>query len=154
MLKLMHLLLSTNRRAMHNKPYNVDASKITRVLPDFSYIPLKDSARAAADSVVAMGLAAFRPPSLMSCSGLISSIRAALGWSGSAASAAAAEAVAAAQRAVQASRAAAVTQGGMSEPGAIVTAVIVSPGASHSKAKTVPARAELMLSIGGAEQRV
>jgi hypothetical protein len=42
-------------RAMHNKPYVVDASKVQRVLPDLSYIPLRDSARAAADCVVGLG---------------------------------------------------------------------------------------------------
>jgi len=46
---------------MHNKPYKVDASKITRVLPGFTYIPLDASVRAAADSVVALGLAAPKP---------------------------------------------------------------------------------------------
>lgn len=49
------------RRAMHNKPYRVDATKICQVLPDFDYIPLEDSVRAAADSIVAMGLAAMKP---------------------------------------------------------------------------------------------
>lgn len=53
-------------RAMHNKPFRVDATKIRRVLPDFEYIPLKDSVKAAADSVVAMGLAAMKP-SLSCC---------------------------------------------------------------------------------------
>lgn len=51
---------------MHNKPFQVDASKVTRVLPDFQYISLEDSVRAAADSVVAMGLAAFHAPPLLS----------------------------------------------------------------------------------------
>lgn len=46
---------------MHNKPYKVDATKICRVLPDFHYIPLEASVKAAADSVVAMGLAAMKP---------------------------------------------------------------------------------------------
>lgn len=45
---------------MHNKPYSVDASKIQRVLPDLSYISLQDSARAAADSAVALGLVSMR----------------------------------------------------------------------------------------------
>lgn len=55
---------------MHNKPYTVDASKITRVLPDFTYIPLAESARAAADSVVAMGLANFPTPGCLGLWGL------------------------------------------------------------------------------------
>lgn len=61
---------------MHNKPYTVDASKITRVLPDFSYIPLQASVKAAADSVVAMGLAAFH-------GSRTSSSRCCWGWLGS-----------------------------------------------------------------------
>jgi hypothetical protein len=54
-------------RAMHNKPYKVNASKLTRVLPGFTYIPLEDSVRAAADSVVAMGLAAVNPMAVTCC---------------------------------------------------------------------------------------
>lgn len=61
---------------MHNKPYTVDASKITRVLPDFSYISLQASVKAAADSVVAMGLAAFQDSRT-------SSSRCCWGWLGS-----------------------------------------------------------------------
>lgn len=57
-------------RAMHNKPYNVDASKIKRVLPDFEYIPLEASVQSAADSIVGMGLAAFYDSSSRSCWGL------------------------------------------------------------------------------------
>jgi hypothetical protein len=52
---------------MHNKPYKVDASKLTRVLPGFSYIPLEASVRAAADSIVAMGLAAVNPVAVACC---------------------------------------------------------------------------------------
>jgi hypothetical protein len=52
---------------MHNKPYKVDASKLTRVLPGFSYIPLEDSVAAAADSIVAMGLAAVNPMAVACC---------------------------------------------------------------------------------------
>lgn len=51
-------------QAMHDKPYKADGSKVSRVLPDFSYIPLEASVRAAADSVVAMGLAALSPLAL------------------------------------------------------------------------------------------
>lgn len=51
---------------MHNKPYKVDATRICRVLPDFKYIPLEASVKAAANSVVAMGLAAMKP-SLSCC---------------------------------------------------------------------------------------
>ncbi|KAF6259935.1 hypothetical protein COO60DRAFT_1700582 [Scenedesmus sp. NREL 46B-D3] len=54
-------------RAMHNKPYKVDASKLQRVLPGFAYIPLEESVRAAADSIVAMGLAAVNPMAVACC---------------------------------------------------------------------------------------
>jgi hypothetical protein len=68
---------------MHNKPYSVDATKIQRVLPDFKYIPLADSVRAAADSVVAMGLAAFVSPATSSCFSLLGSLTSLIGMGAS-----------------------------------------------------------------------
>lgn len=100
---------------MHNKPYTVDASKITRVLPDFSYIPLAESVRAAADSVVAMGLAAFHPPITACCFGLFGGWGAGLtnlttAWSDPAACAAA-SALASVKHATQTAAAAAAADG-------------------------------------------
>lgn len=87
---------------MHNKPFKVDASKVTRVLPDFQYITLEDSVRAAADSVVAMGLAAFHAPlsAPACCWGLFGGLGARMSqlasvWCGPAACAAATSALAA-----------------------------------------------------------
>lgn len=58
---LLAAAVPATSRAMHNKPFKVDCSKIAAVLPGFSFIPVDESARAAAACIVAMGLAAAKP---------------------------------------------------------------------------------------------
>jgi hypothetical protein len=121
---------------MHNKPFKVDASKITAVLPDFRYISLEDSVKAAADSVVAMGLASFHTPltaaaAATCCLGLLGGLASRLGQLAAAVSGPAAAVAASALAAV--TRAAVLSQ---PEPAA------AAPAAAAAEAAAQPAAAE------------
>lgn len=124
-------------RAMHNKPFKVDASKITDVLPDFQYISLEDSVKAAADSVVAMGLASFHTPltaaaSASCCLGLLRGLGSRLGQLAAAVRGPAAAAAASAIATV--TRAAVLSQ---PEPAAAAAAAAAEAAAQPAAAEAV-----------------